>query len=218
MPVDSKQYIIEADSISKGYGMQQVLSSVYLRIQVGDICALFGRNGTGKTTMQRIIFGTLRADYKFIRINGQYKKTPYTNAEDISYLPADYFTPLGLKVKQVLDLYNIEYTSDDVIKRFYEERVSTLSGGERRYLEVYLILRKKARFILLDEPFKFLSPLVIDRIENLIRAESKEKGILIADHRYRNVLNVANRILLIKDQSLYELKSEEELRDKGYII
>lgn len=218
MPVDSKQYIIEADSISKGYGMQQVLSSVYLRIQVGDICALFGRNGTGKTTMQRIIFGTLRADYKFIRINGQYKKTPYTNAEDISYLPADYFTPLGLKVKQVLDLYNIEYTSDDVIKRFYEERVSTLSGGERRYLEVYLILRKKARFILLDEPFKFLSPLVIDRIENLIRAESKEKGILIADHRYRNVLNVANRILLIKDQSLYELKLEEELRDKGYII
>lgn len=218
MPVDSKQYIIEVDSISKGYGMQQVLSSVYLRIQVGDICALFGRNGTGKTTMQRIIFGTLRADYKFIRINGQYKKTPYTNAEDISYLPADYFTPLGLKVKQVLDLYNIEYTSDDVIKRFYEERVSTLSGGERRYLEVYLILRKKARFILLDEPFKFLSPLVIDRIENLIRAESKEKGILIADHRYRNVLNVANRILLIKDQSLYELKLEEELRDKGYII
>ncbi len=214
----NKIHIIEVDSISKSYGMQQVLSGVYLKMQTGDICALFGRNGTGKTTLQRIIFGSLRSDYKFIRIDDQFRKTPYTKEEDISYLPAGYFIPSGLKTKQVLDLYNIDNVSDDIIERFYEMQISTMSGGERRYLEVYLILKKKAHFVLLDEPFKFLSPLMIERIEDLIRQESKEKGILIADHRYRNVLNVAKRILLIKDQSLYELKSEDELKDKGYII
>lgn len=218
MCVDNKLHIIEVDSISKGYGMQQVLSGVYLKIQTGDICALFGRNGTGKTTLMRIIFGSLQADYKFIRIDGQIMKTPYTKPEYISYLPAGSFIPSGLKVKQVLSLYNIQAEPDDIIRKFYNRRISTMSSGERRYLEVYLILKKKAHFVLLDEPFKFLSPLMIDHIEELIRQASEDKGLVVADHRYHNVLNIANRILLIKDHSLYQLNSEEELITKGYII
>jgi len=218
MCVDSKLHIIEADSISKGYGMQQVLSGVYLKIQTGDVCALFGRNGTGKTTLMRIIFGSIKADYKFVRIDDQFMKTPYTCPEHISYLPAGSFIPTGLKAKQLLELYDIEETPGPIIRMLYDKRISTMSSGERRYLEVYIILKKKSHFVLLDEPFKFLSPLMIDRIEELIRQASEEKGIVVADHRYRNVLNIANRILLVKDQSLYELNSEEELITKGYIV
>ena len=218
MFTDNEIHIIEADSISKAYPMQQVLSGIYLKMQTGDTCALFGRNGTGKTTLQRIVFGSLRADYKFIRIDGQYEKNPYTKPSLISYLPAVHFIPPGMKTRQVLKLYAIPPDGDNIILKLYNKKVSTMSSGERRYLEVYLILKKKAHFVLLDEPFKFLSPLMIEQTEELIRIESKEKGIIVADHRYRNVLNVANRILLMKDQSLYELKDEEELRDKGYII
>ncbi|MBB4035565.1 ABC-type multidrug transport system ATPase subunit [Dysgonomonas hofstadii] len=218
MLTDNEIHIIEADSISKAYPIQQVLSGVYLKMQTGDICALFGRNGTGKTTLQRIIFGSLRADYKFIRIDERYEKNAYTKPELISYLPATHFISPGMKTRQVLNLYGIPPDGDNIILKLYNKRISSMSSGERRYLEVYLILKKKAHFALLDEPFKFLSPLMIEQTEELIQMEAKEKGIIVADHRYRNVLNVANRILLMKDQSLYELKDEEELRDKGYII
>jgi len=218
MLVNNEVHIIEADSISKGYAMQQVLSGLYLKIQTGDICALFGRNGTGKTTLMRIVFGSLNADYKFVRIDEQYKKRPYTKPSLISYLPAIPFLPSGLKTKQILEMYGVSTVTDNIILKLYNKRISTMSGGERRYLEVYLILKKKAHFVLLDEPFKFLSPLMTEQIEELIREESKEKGIVIADHRYRNVLNVTTRILLLKDQSLYEVKDEEELRSRDYII
>ncbi len=210
---------MEVDSVSKSYGGRRILSGIYLRIKTGDICALFGRNGTGKSTLQRIIFGSLGADYKFVRIDDRMLKTPYKHSSFISYLPDDFFIPSELKVKKALELYNLSVDdADEFIKTISDKRVYALSSGERRYLEVYLILRKEAHFVLLDEPFKFLSPLMISKMEELILSESEKKGIIVADHRYKNVLRIANRILLVKDEALYELSDEKELADKGYIL
>jgi len=210
---------MEVDSVSKSYGGRRILSGIYLRVKTGDICALFGRNGTGKSTLQRIIFGSLSADYKFVRIDDRMLKTPYKHSSFISYLPDDFFIPSELKVKKALELYNLSVDdADEFIKSISDKRIYALSSGERRYLEVYLILRKEAHFVLLDEPFKFLSPLMITRMEELILSESEKKGIIVADHRYKNVLKIANRILLIKDEALYELNDEKELADKGYIL
>lgn len=214
-----EHHIMEIDSVSKDYGNKRVLSGVYLKIQTGDICALFGRNGAGKSTFQKIIYGTLRSDYKFIRIDDQYVKHPYKHSSYISYLPDIPFIPKNLKVKQIFNMYGIgKEKLDDITLQFYDARISELSSGERRYIEIYFILLKKALFVLLDEPYKFLSPLMIERIEKLILQQSKEKGIIITDHRYRDVLNVANRILLIRDASLFEVADEKGLAEKGYII
>lgn len=219
MPHDIEYHIIEVDSVSKSYGDRDILSSIYLKVQTGEICALFGRNGAGKSTLQKIIYGTLRPDYKFVRIDGQFLKHPYRNSSYISYLPDDPFIPKNLKVKQIFDLYNIpKQELDDIILRFYNCRISELSSGELRYIEINLILLKKAYFALLDEPFKFLSPLMIERIERLIVSQSKEKGIIVTDHRYRNVLNIATRILLIRDATLFEAEDERGLAEKGYIV
>jgi len=214
-----EQHIMEIDSVSKSYGDRRILSGIYLKVKTGDICALFGRNGAGKSTLQRIIYGSLKADYKFVRIDDQFLKTPYLHSSYISYLPDDPFIPKSLKVKQIFELYDIPKSSlDDIILRFYNRRISELSSGERRYIEIHLILLKKAYFVLLDEPFKFISPLMIEKIEKLIVAQSKEKGIIITDHRYRDVLNIANRILLVRDEALYEVEDERGLAEKGYII
>lgn len=219
MPHNMEHHIMEIDSVSKAYGDHDILSSIYLRVQTGDICALFGRNGAGKSTLQKIIYGTLSPDYKFVRIDGQFLRHPYQNSSYISYLPDDPFIPRNLKVKQIFNLYNIpKQELDDIILRFYNSRISELSSGERRYIEVLLMLLKKAHFALLDEPFKLLSPLMIERIEKLIVSQSKEKGIIITDHRYRNVLSIATRILLIRDTALFEVEDEKSLAEKGYII
>lgn len=202
---------MEVDSVSKSYGGRRILSGIYLRIKTGDICALFGRNGTGKSTLQRIIFGSLSADYKFVRIDDRMLKTPYKHSSFISYLPDDFFILSELKVKKALELYNLSVDdADEFIKSISDKRIYALSSGERRYLEVYLILRKEAHFVLLDEPFKFLSPLMITKMEELILSESGKRGIILADHRYKNVLKIANRILLVKDEALYELSDEKE--------
>ncbi|MDR2953669.1 MAG: ATP-binding cassette domain-containing protein [Prevotella sp.] len=214
-----EQHIIEVDSVSKTYGGRTVLSGVYLKVQTGDICALFGRNGTGKSTLMKIIYGTLRADHKYQKIDEHFLTEPYKHASYISYLPDVPFIPKNLKVRHVFNLYNIpKECLDDIALHFYNSRISELSSGERRYVEICLILLKKAHFVLLDEPYKFLSPLMVEKIERLILSQSKEKGIIIADHRYRDVLNIANRILLIKDSSLFEVANEKELAEKGYIL
>lgn len=219
MSHDIEHHIMEVDSVSKTYGDRDILSGIYLKVQTGDICALFGRNGAGKSTLQKIVYGTLKPDYKFVRIDDLFLKKPYLHSSCISYLPDDAFIPKNLKVKQIFKLYNIhEEELDDIVLRFYDRRNSELSSGERRYIEIYLILLKKAYFVLLDEPFKFLSPLMIERIEKLILSQSKKKGIIIIDHQYRNVLNIANRILLIRDASLFEVEDERGLAERGYII
>lgn len=214
-----EHHILEADSITKAFGDRDILSSIYLKIQTGDICALFGRNGAGKSTLLKILFGSLNADNKFIRIDDQFSKTPYKDSATISYLPERPFIPSNLKVRQIFDMYEISKTRvDQQITQFWDYQIANLSSGERRYIENNLILIKDAYFVLLDEPFKFLSPLMIQEIKKRIIAESEKKGIIIADHSYRNVLDVSNRILLIRDTALFEVEDEKGLVAKGYIM
>lgn len=214
-----EHHIIEADSISKAFGDRDILSSIYLKVQTGEICALFGRNGAGKSTLLKILFGSLAADYKFIRIDDQYSKTPYKESAYISYLPESPFIPKELKVSQAFDMYKIHKSKlDEYALRFWDRRISSLSSGECRYIENSLIILKDAYFVLLDEPFKFLSPLTIQELKKLILSESEKKGIIITDHNYRNVLSVSNRILLIRDAAIYEVEDERGLAAKGYIF
>lgn len=214
-----EHHILEADSITKAFGDRDILSSIYLQVQTRDICALFGRNGAGKSTLLKILFGSLDADNKFIRIDDQYSKTPYKESAYISYLPERPFIPKELKVCQAFDLYNISKSRlDELIIRFWNKRISSLSSGEQRYIENCLIILKESHFVLLDEPFKFLSPLTIQNLKKMIFSESDKKGFIIADHNDRNVLDISNRILLIRDSALYEVEDEKGLAAKGYII
>lgn len=214
-----EQHLMEVDSVRKHYEDRQILSDIYLKLKTGDICALMGRNGSGKSTLLRIIFGSLYADSKFIRIDGEVLQKPYKRSEFISYLPSFHFLPAELRVGKVLKMYDVSgIMMDEEFRKLYEKRVSSLSSGEQRYIELFLILNKKAHFILLDEPFNFLSPLMVEHVEDMILQKSKHSGIIIADHQYRNVLKVANRILLLRDGYLQEMESAEELKSKGYLL
>lgn len=96
-------------------------------------------------------------------------------------------------------------------------RVSQLSGGERRYLEAKLLLFGNAKFVLLDEPFDYLSFHLADKLIEEIKKHSVDKGIVIADHNYEKVLEVASRLTLIREGVLMELTDKRGLVEQGYV-
>lgn len=214
--------LLEVDSIRKSFGNNQVLTDIYLRCETGDIIGLLGRNGSGKSTLMKIIFGSLHTDYKHIKVNNILLSQPFKTKNQIAYLAQDSFLPKNLTVRQVVNLYSKNSTNrnildDEIITKVVDNRVRFLSGGEARYLEIRLILELDTKFILLDEPFNGVSPLHVDLIKKMIIQKSQHKGIILTDHDYRNVLDVANKYFILYDGGLKHVKSKDDIVYWGYL-
>jgi ABC-type lipopolysaccharide export system ATPase subunit len=214
--------VLEVDSVTKRYSERIILSDIYLKCTTGDIVGLFGRNGTGKSTLLKIIFGTEGADNKFVRVNGRKLSSPSKTFREISYLSQDTFLPNNITVREVIKLTlnqkNADnFSNDPVLNPFLNNKISALSGGELRYLEIKLLLSLPSKFVLLDEPFNGISPILIESVIDLVRSSSKSKGIIIADHDYHTVLNVMNRAYILLDRTLKEIKGREGLVHWGYL-
>lgn len=212
---------LEIDSIRKSFGDKQILTDIALSCQPGDIIGLLGRNGSGKSTLLKIIFGTLFTDYKFIRINDEILNQPFIS-KTISYLPQDNFLPKNITVNRVVEIYSdvfdrTKFLKDEVLSKVVETRISNLSGGESRYLEVKLLLHLDSSYILLDEPFNGISPLHVELVKTMILSSSSQKGIILTDHDYRNVLDVANKYYLMFDGGLRQVKNKQDLIHWGYL-
>lgn len=107
--------------------------------------------------------------------------------------------------------------SNEQICSLIDKRISHLSGGEKRLLEVFLIIHSDAKYILIDEPFNGIAPIYKADIKTAIKQQSREKGFIITDHVYRDVLDVASRIVLLRDGGTKEIANKEELKYYGYI-
>jgi ABC-type lipopolysaccharide export system ATPase subunit len=214
--------LLEADSIRKEFGTNQVLTDIALKCQSGDILGLLGRNGSGKSTLLRIIFGTLYTDHKFIRVNDNILNQPFKTRKTVAYLNQDNFLPQNITVRKVAEIYSNDldlkkFLDDEVLSKVSGSKIRNLSGGESRYLEVKLMLSLDTLFVLLDEPFNGISPVHVELIKKMIINNSVKKGIILTDHDYRNVLDVANKYYLLFDGGLKPVKSKQDLVDWGYI-
>jgi len=214
--------LLEVDSIRKEFGTNQVLTDISLKCQPGDIIGLLGRNGSGKSTLLKIIFGTLNTDYKFIRINDSILNQPFKTKNTIAYLSQDNFLPKNITVQDVVEIYSDDldqkgFLEDEVLSKVLRTKIRNLSGGESRYLEVKLLLNLDTLFVLLDEPFNGISPLHVELIKKMIIDKSSKKWILLTDHDYRNVLDVANKYYLLFDGGLKSVKTQQDLIDWGYV-
>lgn len=214
--------LLEIDSVIKSYDDRPVLTDIYLKCETGDIIGMFGRNGSGKSTLLKILFGILAAERKFIRIDGKVFDCPYKTKNELCFLPQHDFLPKYMKAAKAVELYlgkdAVEtFFADNILKKLNNNKVSELSGGELRYLEIKLLLKTESKFILLDEPFNGVSPLLVEYIRGLIVESSKTKGIILTDHDYKNVLDVANRYCLIYDGGIKTVTSKEGLIRWGYI-
>jgi ABC-type lipopolysaccharide export system ATPase subunit len=215
-------HILEVDSVQKHFDERSILTDIYLQCRTGEIIGLLGRNGSGKSTLMQIIFGTIDAQ-KFIRIDGKVYEAPYKTKDLIAYLPQHDFVPKHLSVRQAARLYPGKasaerFLDDPVLKPLSGSKTGSLSGGEVRYLEIKLLLNTPCRFIMLDEPFSGVSPVMVEQIQKLILETSPEKGIILSDHDYRNVLKITSRCCLIHQGSLKQISGREDLLRWGYIL
>lgn len=216
------KHILEADSIQKYFDHKMVVSDVYLKCETGDVVGLLGRNGSGKSTLLKIIFGIVPADYKFVRIDGKLKRKTSELLKEISYLPQDNFIPKQFSVKKAITLSIPEsklvaFCNDDLIRSVFDKKVFHLSGGELRYLEIKLVLFNASKFVLLDEPYNGLAPIMVEKVNQLIQENAKRKGIIITDHNYQNVIAVATKLILMTAGKTHHLKDKTELIEKGYL-
>lgn len=213
--------LLEIDSVLKSFDDRQVLNDVYLKCQTGEIIGMLGRNGSGKSTLLQIIFGTLTAE-KFVRIDGRVRERPYKMANEVCYLPQHDFLPKHMTVAKVVGLYLGQnkvdgFLNDDLLGSCKESRIYVLSGGESRYLEIKLLLSTQAKFVLLDEPFNGVAPVMVATLKELIRNGAQTKGIILTDHDYRNVLDVATRCCLIHNGCIRQVADKTDLVKWGYI-
>jgi lipopolysaccharide export system ATP-binding protein len=213
--------LLEIDSVLKAFDDRQVLTDIYLKCQTGDIIGTLGRNGSGKSTLLQTIFGSISSE-KFVKINGAKFEDPYKLIDQICYLPQHDFIPKHLTVKKVIELYLgkemiNDFLSDKLLHPVSKDKIYGLSGGELRYFEIKLLLNTKSKFIMLDEPFNGVAPVMIEVIKSLIKEKSVYKGIILTDHDYRNVLDIANKNYVMFDGSLKKIIDKSDLVKWGYI-
>lgn len=215
----SKLYV---DSVIKSFDTKQVLTDVYLSCEKGEIIGLLGRNGIGKSTLLKIIFGSLQADNKFVKIGNKKVNGLFDNRNLIKYLPQDDFLPEHVNVRTIIELFcnesNAELLREHyLIRPMLGKKSKQLSGGEKRILEILLIVFADSIYTFIDEPFNGVAPVFKEEIKKMIKEQSLYKGFIITDHDYRGILDIATRIVILHDGGTKEIKSKDELKYWGYI-
>ena len=213
---------IKIDSVFLEFQEKKVLRGASLNVAKNQVIGILGRNGCGKSCFLKVITGQTKPDFKYISHNDVQMKNLYKKKGLINYLPQHNFHPKSLTISTLLSYYGIKKDSFadayPSLKDKVNRRFSSLSGGERRIIEVLLVLESPSEYSILDEPFTHVMPIQTDIIKASIQRIKQRKGILITDHQYTNVLDVSDKIFLLKDGTMQTVNDESDLRDKGYIL
>lgn len=212
---------IEIDNIELNFNEKAILKSIYLKAKKGNITGVLGRNGSGKSTLLRIIFGELIPKNKLIRIDKKPIRERFFLTDTIKYLPQFNIMPNDFTLKKAFYFFDIlikDFIIDFPLFKSYENnKFSNFSGGERRLIETYIILKSPSKIVLLDEPFSHIAPIYIEKLKELISFEKEKKIIIITDHLYKEILSVSDKIYLLKDTWIKEIKNNEDLIFYNYI-
>jgi lipopolysaccharide export system ATP-binding protein len=209
--------ILNVTGLVKNYGRRRVVDGVAFNVQKGEIVGLLGPNGAGKTTSFRMTCGMIEPDAGRVELNGDdVTKWPmFRRARDggMGYLAQESSVFRRLSVQQNLlgmmemlgfDRKTRKARCQELLERFNithlrRSRAASLSGGERRRLEIARCLVSNPKIILLDEPFTGIDPVTIDGIQTIIRElRDSDISILITDHQVRETLEITDRSYVIR--------------------
>lgn len=211
------------DSITYEISGKTILQGVFLKLQPRQIVGVFGINGSGKSTLIKIGAGLLSPSFGSVFIKGEnYSFKPHIDRYNfIAYLSQESFLPNDVKVSKVLN-WHAYAGSDPFIHKYQDRLINTLSGGERKYLELFLLLLLNRQYILLDEPFTGIEPKYIEMMTDLIaKQKARGAGILITDHYYRYVAGLIDKGYYLNNGNCKEMKLEngviKSLIEEGYI-
>lgn len=221
--------VLEAREIVKQYHHRRVVDGVSLQVEDSTVVGLLGPNGAGKTTSFYIIAGFIRPNSGRVILDGRdITKLPIHKRaqQGISYLAQEpsvfkkltveeniriVLEPLGLSKSEISS--RIAGLLEDMkIQALAQNKAHTLSGGERRRLEIMRALATRPRFILLDEPFAGIDPLSVSDLQQIILAlKDKGIGVLISDHNVRETLSVCDHAYIINEGRILTSGNAEEI-------
>jgi lipopolysaccharide export system ATP-binding protein len=214
--------VLKALSVAKSYGGRRVVNGVNLVVQSGEVVGLLGPNGAGKTTTFHMMVGLVQPDEGHVLLNeDDLTQAPiYQRARaGISYLPQESSVFRRLTVEQNLlaILQTLDLSSADQKERgaglmkmlgvshLATHKAFTLSGGERRRVEIARALVLSPFFLLLDEPFTGIDPIAVAEIQKIIRnLITSGIGILITDHNVRETLGICDRAYIVNEGTILE--------------
>jgi lipopolysaccharide export system ATP-binding protein len=229
MPAQSLSQSLSTQGLRKSYRSRTVVNSVDLEVATGEVVGLLGPNGAGKTTTFYMVVGLCRPDSGQVFLNGAaITELPmYQRARrGISYLPQEPSVFRKLTVEDNLlavletrdmDLRQRRERADELLAEFRithiaKSRGYSLSGGERRRVEIARALATDPLFILLDEPFAGIDPLAVIDIQNVITdLKGKGMGILISDHNVRETLGVCDKAYILNEGEVLECGNPEQI-------
>jgi ABC-type multidrug transport system ATPase subunit len=192
-----------------------------LRCETGKVVGILGRNGCGKTTLLKMMYGEISKGEKVLRIDKKALLSNHRNPRVMRILPHYHFIPPHFTLRRIFDDYKLDF--QEFVGHFPEmakladTKIGACSGGGIRIVEVYIILMSESQFVLLDEPFSHISPHRVEVLGALIAAEKKKKGIVITDHYYRTVMGLSDKLYLLRDGTMYPVDGEEDLIQNGYL-
>lgn len=209
---------LEAQGLTKNYAEKIVVNNLNIIVKPGEIVGLLGPNGAGKTTFFYMIAGLIKSDSGAILINGQDITTESVSEranKGLAYLPQEpsVFTRLTVEenllaaLEQRKDINEKEkiqelhgLVEEFQLKSLLKTRSIKLSGGERRRVEIARALSSKPKFLLLDEPFAGIDPIVVSDLKNMLKKLKKLKlGILISDHNVRETMQICDKVLIMSE-------------------
>lgn len=209
-----------ADSIRLSFGEFNVLNGAWLRSETGKVTGVLGRNGSGKSCMFRAIMGELKTQDLFVRYNDSVVTRSDEMGRYVKYQAQKPFLPPKMPLKMVFEYFGADYErfTDDFPKfaQYPDTPVKELSGGEVRIAETWLCLCSDSPFCILDEPFSYLAPVAIEVIQKLIRRQKEKMGIIVSDHNYEALLEVADEVLLLSDGYVHLVRDRSDLVRYGY--
>jgi lipopolysaccharide export system ATP-binding protein len=221
---------LRASNLAKTYRGREVIQDVSLAIDSGQVVGLLGPNGAGKTTCFYMIIGIIPADRGSIMINGEdiTRRTMHQRARrGIGYLPqeASIFRKLSvgdnllaiLQTRSDLNRRERLRRRDELLEEFHVQHLSdslgqSLSGGERRRVEIARALATEPDFILLDEPFAGVDPISVGEIKQIINhLRDRNIGVLITDHNVRDTLDICETAYIVGEGRIIAAGTTEEV-------
>lgn len=223
------QPVLKSDELMKSYHTRRVVDGVSIEVHPGEVVGLLGPNGAGKTTTFHMIIGFIRPEEGKVLL-GERNITPFSMAKralaGIGYLAQEPSVFRKLTVAEnilaVLEVRIKDRTArkkkmeqileELAITRLAKNRGYSLSGGERRRVEIGRALAADPRFLLLDEPFAGIDPITVEEIQKIIsQLKAKGLGLLITDHNVGATLSITNRAYIICDGKILTSGTSEHL-------
>ena len=214
--------LLECKNVCKSYGNKEVLKNINLSLPAGKIVGLLGKNGSGKTTLIKAINGLLSIDSGEILIDG--KEVGVESKKIISYLPERNYLNVHEKVKDIIDYFNDFYEDFDEDKVYKllnnldiqaEDKLTTMSKGMREKVQLSLVMSRKARLYILDEPMGGVDPATRDYIlDTILNNFDDGATILMSTHLISDIERVLDEVVFIDNGQITRCESAEKLREE----